>query len=183
MSLAAWVVECGTHRPEPRLGLFRFSRSLGALTAFEVARALRRAGLSEPARLFVSGPRAPRLPADQIPLYEKPDDVFRDSLANLRGTPQELLDNRELMDLVSPTRRADCEIADTYEHAAEPPLACPISAFGGVAGFVTPREKREGRREQTSGAFPLRMLPDGHFFVNDARDLVQRAVFTDLVAP
>lgn len=159
-----------------------FGHSLGALVSYELARGLRRSGLGEPVHLFVSAHRAPQLPAIEPSMHDQSDEVFMDSLRSLRGTPEELLANEELMQLVLPVLRADFEIADRYDHQAEPPLSCPISAFGGVGDLVTPRERLEPWGELTDGPFKLRMLPGGHFFVNDQRDLVLRAVFQDLMA-
>src|SRR5205823_4375590 len=53
-----------------------FGHSLGALIAFDLARALRRHGQPEPAHLFVSGHRAPQLPSPQAPTYHLPDAEF-----------------------------------------------------------------------------------------------------------
>src|SRR5260221_3569275 len=47
----------------------RFGHSIGALLAFEFARALRRRGQIGPMRLFVSARRAPQLPRTGAPLH------------------------------------------------------------------------------------------------------------------
>jgi surfactin synthase thioesterase subunit len=158
-----------------------FGHSLGALVAYELARGLRRTGRPVPAHLFVSAYRAPHLPQTEPPLHDAPDEVFRTSLRTLDGTPEELLGNEELMALVLPTLRADFELSDRYEHVPEPPLTTPISAFGGLGDLVTPRERLEPWAEHTAAAFKLRMVPGGHFFVHESRDLVLRAVFQDLM--
>jgi medium-chain acyl-[acyl-carrier-protein] hydrolase len=158
-----------------------FGHSLGALISYELALRMRRAGMDEPAHLFVSAHRAPQLEATEPRVHDASDEAFMNSLRALQGTPEELLANEELMALVLPVLRADFEIADTYEHEPGPPLTAPLSAFGGVGDLVTPRERLEPWEELTTGEFKLRMLPGGHFFVNEARDLVLRAVFTDLM--
>jgi surfactin synthase thioesterase subunit len=45
-------------------------------------------------------------------------------------------------------------------------LDCPITALGGDADRVE-REELDAWREQTRGAFELRMFPGGHFFLED----------------
>jgi medium-chain acyl-[acyl-carrier-protein] hydrolase len=166
---------------EPLLPAVFFGHSLGALIGFELARGLRARGLPEPEHLFVSAYRAPHLPQIEPALHDAPDEVFRTSLRTLDGTPEELLSNEELMSLVLPTIRADFELSDTYAHEPEAPLACPISVFGGLADHVTPRERLEPWSEHTTGSFKLRMVPGGHFFVNESRELVLRAIFQDLM--
>ena len=158
-----------------------FGHSLGALIAFELARAMRRNGLDEPGHMFVSGHRGPQVEPIEPSVHDAPDEIFMNSLRALQGTPEELLANDELMALLLPALRADFEIADTYEYTPEPPLTCPISAFGGVGDTVTPRERLEPWVELTEGPFKLRMFPGGHFFVNDSRDLVLRALLGDLM--
>lgn len=158
-----------------------FGHSLGALISFELARELRRRGLALPAHLFLSGHRAPQLPRQEPSIHDAPDDVFYDGLRTLEGTPEELLGNQELMELLLPALRADFAMAETYEHHAEPPLDCPISVFGGLGDRVTDRPKLEPWAEHTTREFKVRMVPGGHFFVEESRDLVLRAVFQDLL--
>lgn len=158
-----------------------FGHSLGALIAFELARAMRRAGRPGPAHLFVSAHRAPQLPREEPTIHDADDDLFTAGLETLSGTPPELLANEGLMELIRPVLRADFELAETYEYSDERSLGCPISAFGGLGDHVTSRGKLEPWREQTSSEFLLRMIPGGHFFVTESRDLVLRAVFKDLM--
>lgn len=154
-----------------------FGHSMGALIAFELARALRRAGRAGPEHLIVSGHSAPQH-ADRSDraLRGASDEVFIERLRSLSGTPPEILENRELMELVLPALRADFELCAAYTCAPEPPLDCPITALAGLDDRSVAPERMEGWREQTTGAFSLRMLPGGHFFLNETPDLVLRAV-------
>lgn len=158
-----------------------FGHSLGALISFELARELRRRGLPLPERLFLSAHRAPHLPKQLPDIHDGPDEQFVEGLRRLEGTPDELLANEELMELILPALRADFAMAETYVCPPEPPLDCPISAFGGLGDEVTDRPKLEPWAEHTTGEFKLRMVPGGHFFVEEARDLILRAVFQDLL--
>lgn len=158
-----------------------FGHSLGALISFELARELRRRGLPLPERLFLSAHRAPHLPKQLPDIHDGPDEAFVEGLRRLEGTPDELLANEELMELILPALRADFAMAETYACPPEPPLDCPISAFGGLGDEVTDRPKLEPWAEHTTGEFKLRMVPGGHFFVEEARDLILRAVFQDLL--
>jgi medium-chain acyl-[acyl-carrier-protein] hydrolase len=159
-----------------------FGHSLGALISFELARELRRRGLALPERLFLSAHRAPHLPKQLPDIHDGPDEAFVEGLRRLEGTPDELLANEELMELILPALRADFAMAETYVCPTEPPLDCPISAFGGLGDLVTDRPKLEPWAEHTTAEFKLRMVPGGHFFVEEARDLILRAVFQDLLS-
>ena len=57
-----------------------FGHSMGALIAFEVARALRRQCSLQPAHLFVSGGRAPQVPPREPHTYDLPDEELTEEL-------------------------------------------------------------------------------------------------------
>lgn len=151
-------------RPAGEFALF--GHSLGGLLAFELARRLRRTGAPAPAALLVFAARAPHLAPRPGQLHTLDDDALIESLRGFKGTPPELLGNREIMALLLPAVRADFELIETYRYAAEAPLACPIVAFGGVGDrFVLPLHL-EPWRAQTDGAFALAMTPGDHFYPN-----------------
>lgn len=144
-----------------------FGHSMGALVSFEVARRLR---LHPPVKLVVSAHSAPQLakPREQ-PRHRLSDAELIDELSRLGATPAEVLENRELLDLLLPVLRSDFEAVDTYEYTPEPPLACPIVAYGGTEDGDVSTDDVEAWREQTSGTFSSHLFADGHFYVNSSR--------------
>jgi len=62
--------------------------------------------------------------------------------------------------------RADFALYETYVYSTEPPLNCPISAFGGLQDHRVNDTDLEAWRAQTSVSFSLRMFPGDHFFLN-----------------
>lgn len=142
--------------------------SMGGLLAFELARTLRRQGGPAPLHLFVSACRAPQLPRVEPPAHRLPDAAFIERLRSLGGTPEAMLANPELMELFLPTLRADFAVSETYGCAPEPPLDCPITAFGGIDDLQVSRQDLAAWRTQTGGPFQVRMLPGAHFFLTGA---------------
>src|SRR5262249_6191348 len=134
----------------------------------------------QPVRLVVSGCGAPQTRTSHTAIHALPAAEFREELRRLNGTPAAVLDNDELMDLVLPTLPADFSLCETYAHAAGPPLACPITALGGLGDDTVSRQELDAWREQTTGPFRLRMLPGDHFFLNSARPLLLQALIQDL---
>ena len=157
-----------------------FGHSMGALLAFELARALRRTGGPLPLALFVSGRRSPQLPAREEPIHTLPEPEFIAKLRELNGTPEEVLQHSELMRLLLPILRADFGVNETYEYRDEEPFDFGISAFGGLGDEDVTKEDVELWRTQTRGRFRLRMLPGDHFFLHGARDLIAEALSRDL---
>ncbi|HEV8577568.1 MAG TPA: thioesterase II family protein [Thermoanaerobaculia bacterium] len=157
-----------------------FGHSMGALIAFELSRELRRRGQTPPLHVFVSGRRAPHLPAREEPIHALPEPEFLVKLRELNGTPEEVLQHEELMRLLIPILRADFSVNETYAYAEEEPFDFGISAFGGLGDEEVNRDDVEAWRPQTRGRFRMRMLPGDHFFIQSGKDLVLEAVSRDL---
>jgi len=155
-----WLLEPYLDRP-----FALFGHSMGALIAFETVRALRRTGAPMPVRLLVSGAGVPQNWRRRRALHGLSDAALVEALRDLEGTPSGILASQELLDLLLPIVRADFELIETHVYGPEPPLECPITAFGGVSDRFVGRASLESWREQTTGEFVLRMLPGGHFFL------------------
>lgn len=149
-----------------------FGHSMGALIGFELARLLRREHGLTLAHMFVSGRRAPQLPSTSRITYNLPETEFLEEVRRLDGTPKEVLEHPDLMEIMSPLLRADFEVVETYGYAPEPPLDCPITVFGGLRDHDVGRDVLEPWREQTTSHFALRMLPGGHFFLQSDQELL-----------
>jgi medium-chain acyl-[acyl-carrier-protein] hydrolase len=157
-----------------------FGHSNGALMAFELVRSLRRAGDPLPLHLFVSGRPAPHLVLEDPPIHHLPHDEFVEELRRLKGTPEEILQNREILELLLPLLRADFSLGETYRFVPEAPLAFPLSAYGGERDVEVPREQVEAWSEQAGAGFRVRIFPGDHFFVNGDRDLVLAELSAEL---
>ena len=157
-----------------------FGHSMGAMIGFELARLLRREGCATPAHLFVSGRTAPQLKNSRPSTHDLPEDEFITELRRLKGTPDEVLEHAELMQLMLPTLRADFTLVETYTYSPEPPLDCPISAYGALHDEEVSRENLEAWHEQTTSAFNSRMFPGGHFFLHSSQPLLLRTLAQEL---
>jgi len=142
-----------------------FAHSLGALVSFELARRVRRQYGVHPLRLFVSAGRAPQIPHRGPRIHTLPDKEFLMELRRLNGTPSELLGHEELMEIMLPVLRADFALYETYLYSTEPPLNCPITAFGGLQDHRVSDSDLEAWSAQTSVSFSKRMFPGDHFFL------------------
>lgn len=157
-----------------------FGHSMGSLIAFELARFFRREGRPLPLHMFVSGRSAPQLNSEHPPLYDLPKSELLEEVQQLEGTPREVLEHPELMELMLPILRADFSICGTYEYTEEAPLACPFTVFGGLEDHEISRRQLEAWREQTSATFTLRMFPGNHFFIHTNETLLLNLVATQL---
>lgn len=155
-------------RPLTDMPFALFGHSMGAAIAYEAARRLGSSAGGGPIGLFVSGRRAPFLPARRQPFHVLPDDEFLRVLGALNGTPREVLGDPELVRVFLPCLRADFELIETYEAMPGPPLSCSVSAFAGDSDpEVNPRELAAWSRV-TSGEFRSRMFKGDHFYLQGA---------------
>lgn len=145
-----------------------FGHSMGSMIAFEVARELRRRGRPTPMHLFVSACPPPHIPDDDE-THELPDDQMIEKMREIGGMSDELLSNRELMEMILPLFRADAAVTETYLYTDEPPLDLPITAFGGLSDEKATRAQLSEWRQHTTASFTLGMVPGNHFFIRDAR--------------
>jgi medium-chain acyl-[acyl-carrier-protein] hydrolase len=145
-----------------------FGHSMGAVVAFELARELRRRGAPLPVKIYASATLAPCSPEHEArgeDVSAMTDDEVRDRLIELGGTPQEILDNADLMELMLPIVRADMAACEDYVYRPETPLPCPITALGGVDDDTFEQSELTRWGEVTSKSFEVVTLPGGHFFL------------------
>ncbi|WP_167227321.1 thioesterase II family protein [Massilia rubra] len=142
-----------------------FGHSMGALLAFELTRYLVSHKMALPEHLFLSGCAAPghRTPGRNVSRLA--DEELIATLASYNGTPPELLANRELMELVLPTIRADFALVEGYLYVPGPILSTPVSVFGGMRDEHVNAVKAQAWHEHTSGKFELTWFPGDHFFI------------------
>jgi medium-chain acyl-[acyl-carrier-protein] hydrolase len=158
-----------------------FGHSMGALVAFELARELRRCGRPLPHHLLVSGRPAPQLPRRYDSLAHLPDAEFFARLHERYGYELPQAEGlEELMSLLAPMVRSDVLVSDRYVYTDEPPLPCPITAFGGIADATVTRDELSAWQRQTTGRFETRLLPGGHFFLESARQFLVRFIVDSL---
>lgn len=151
-----------------------YGHSLGTVVAFEMARRIRRGGKPGPVRLLISAHSAPQLGLRRPPLHKLPKEEFEDELRRFAGTPDEVLQNEDLMNLMTSALRADFEVDETYSYEDKPPLDCPISAFGGRDDSDVSQADLAAWSIHTSQQFSLQMMDGDHFFVFRSSEFLAR---------
>lgn len=157
-----------------------FGHSLGSVLAYETARALEAAGLGTPRCLFVSGRRAPHLPARHRPLHPLPEGDFLREVVRLNGTPADILREPGLLRLFLPVLRADFTLNETYAPLPGAPLSCPVSAFVGESDPEAAADEMAGWRETTAHGFSLRIFRGDHFYLKENAAELLAALLADL---
>jgi medium-chain acyl-[acyl-carrier-protein] hydrolase len=157
-----------------------FGHSMGGLISFELARFIRHQYNLEPVHLFISGRRAPQIYNSKASIYNLPKADFIQELSQLNGTPKEVLNNQELMEILLPILRADFAVLETYTYTHKAPLNCPISVFGGLQDQEIELKELEAWREQTLNSFSLKMFSGNHFFIHSSQSFLLQELIQQL---
>jgi surfactin synthase thioesterase subunit len=141
-----------------------YGHSMGALIALLVTRRIRKEKLNEPLHLFVTGHGGPSVNDDRVIRHKLPEPQLIDELLSLNGMPQEILDDKVLMDFFLPVIRADFQAIETFEYQAESKLDLPITCIIGREEKITV-EKAQAWENETYGNVDVRRFPGKHFFI------------------
>ncbi len=157
-----------------------FGYSLGALIAFELARLIRKKFNIVPNHIIVAASPAPHLLEKNFPVHELSSGEFIEFLRKMEGTPEEVFNDPGLLEFFLPLLRADFRVYETYLYYPDLPLACPISAYGGLGDDSVTEDELQSWEVHTSTNFIRRMFPGNHYFLRDHANLLFRAILEDL---
>ena len=157
-----------------------FGHSLGGLISFELVNVLRQQQRPLPVHLYISASRPPQL-APTTAVHQLPTPDFIDHLRGLLGTPEEVLNNQDMMQLLLPCIRADFAMSETYTYTPQAALDCPITAFGGWQDHLVDHDAINAWRAHTHGRFKLLMLAGGHFYIHSERSTLLELLARELM--
>lgn len=156
-----------------------FGHSLGAVVAFEVARALRDRGAPQPRALFLSAYQAPHLPRTDPDVHGLPDEQLVPIVERQYGELSTALrDDPEFRQFTLSYHRADFEMIETYRYVEGRPLSVPLIVTGGAEDY--PLEMLEAWRRHTTGPFSVHLFPGDHFYLREQRDGLLRLITSTL---
>jgi surfactin synthase thioesterase subunit len=152
-----------------------FGHSMGALLTFEIARELARMNAPSAKVLLFSAHRAPRQPRKRPLLHALPDQEFIDNLRQYGGFPAEIIKNKEFIDFILPTMRADMTLCDLYAYRNDDPaLNIPFEVYAGAEDQEAGPEEMVGWGEHTMAGSNLKIFDGGHFFLRThSRELLE----------
>jgi surfactin synthase thioesterase subunit len=155
--------------------------SMGALIAFELARSLRKSGLSGPLHLFLAARRGPRLP-DSSPTACLTDKEFVKRLETIGGPSREMLRHPEVLELMLPTLRADFSLCESYTYSPGELLDCPLSVFGGQKDAKANHPALAAWGAETISSCHVKLFDGDHFFIHTCQRDLLAAILEDLSA-
>lgn len=156
-----------------------FGHSLGARIAFEFLWMLEQTRGLKASYLFVSGCQAPERFAQAMRVREQDlsDSTLLSMMADLGGTPPELMANPSLIKTALPRIRADFRLAINLSKSRVTPISVPIHLLLGSQDKVTNLfEDYPGWKRYTFRVCQVSIIEGDHFFIRSKTTLVARLV-------
>ena len=154
-----------------------FGHSLGGLVAYETALKLRKMGMELPQHMFLSGCTPPHVKYGEKILHLLPDDEFLKELIELGGMSEEILNNREILELYLPVIRADYRIYELYKHkSGQEPLPVDYTVLMGSTDVIAGGRNMMNWKSYTSAKFQMRHFEGDHFFIHEQPGILMETI-------
>lgn len=151
--------------------------SLGGLIAYELAIRIRERQLPRPVHIFFSGKSAPGVKNEKEKIYHRmSDEVFRQEVLLLGGTPAEFFEQPELVELLLPMLKNDFRLSETTLRVEEVyPFEENITVFLGKDDEFTP-EQCDGWKNRTIRRCNIHYFEGGHFFLHNEAPWIVKTI-------
>lgn len=143
-----------------------FGYSNGALIAFELAKRLRNEGFTNIKHIILAAKRAPNLLKIAENTFDLPKKDLIETIRRYNGTPLELIENEELLDLLLPALRSDFALSDQYKYKYDSPLDCNLTLMGSETDPYVPYGDLLRWKEHFLGQHEAISYEGDHFFLN-----------------
>ena len=157
-----------------------FGHCNGALISYELFRELRRRGVTLPEHMFISSFRSPERVNINKVLNDLPESEFLSLLRTYGGIPDSILNDKEIIQSLMPTLRADFSLHENYRYTEEEKINCPLTIYGGLKDNIVPRKELVGWRDMTSAGAKIKLFPGGHFFIDSHTKSVVKSINSEL---
>ena len=157
-----------------------FGHSLGAMVAFETARALAAQRSPPPSHLVLSSGRAPRPGAAGRKLHLLEDAELLREIEGFGGVPEAIRATPDFFASFAPVVRADFRILETHVADLEPALRTSVSVVGGRSDEHVSLADLWGWTTFVAAPLTLRLFEGRHFFLHDPASGFQEAFASEL---
>lgn len=163
-------------KPELNRGPYAFyGHSMGSLLVYELVRKIETLPHPKPVHLFLSGGNPPHLRKNEKIYHTLPEEQFKAEIFKMGGTPREVFEHRELLEIFIPLLRADYKILETYQSQLDHPVFdYRITVFNGKADEEVTSDNIREWQQYTNSQCRIHEYEGGHFFIHDyMKDITQ----------
>jgi surfactin synthase thioesterase subunit len=144
-----------------------YGHSMGGLLAYELYYKIGKMKVRKPSHMFFSGYGAPSIKRKKENIHNLPDCEFIKKVFELGGTPEELINNKELLQVFLPIIRNDFKILENYTYKErENKIECDISILNGKQDNISLEEILAWKNHVCRG-FKVYNFEGNHFFINN----------------
>jgi surfactin synthase thioesterase subunit len=158
-----------------------FGHSMGSLISYELSKRMQLSGVT-PVHLFVSAHAAPDKRTYDTNDHLLSDNELINKLRKLSFTPEPVLQNKDLMQLLFPMIRSDFAMIETYEFKDGPLLECPLTIFGGTNDKEVSLSELDNWKHHTKADFSKVIISGDHFFIHENASVIASAMLKKLTA-
>ena len=138
--------------------------SMGATLSYHLYFRLRERGFV-PRHMFFAANTPPYVPNNDVPSSQLDDAAFLEELSALGGLPQEVLENKQLLDLFLPIMRADVRLEE------DGVVDGPSAISSNITAIFSTQDNQDGQMEQwrkcAGGSCDFYQFEGTHFFMLD----------------
>lgn len=154
-----------------------YGHSMGALIAYELIRRIQKNGDNKPLHVFFSGSLPPNIKEEITSIYKLEDKEFMKSIFELGGTPHELLEEPELLEIFVPILRADYELLYKYNYSDDKEkIKNPVSILYGKEDTITMNRIKEWDK-CVCDKCEYYEFDGGHFFINTEQKKICQIIY------
>ncbi|MCP5061064.1 MAG: thioesterase [Ignavibacteriae bacterium] len=157
-----------------------FGHSMGALISYELSHKVFGQHKVKPSNIYVSAHKAPFTERDGLIMHKLDSNEFTSELMKMDGVSKEIMEHKELMELMLPIIKNDYAVCETYDYKQKEVLDIPITIFGGVNDKDITEANLLQWEKLTSSNFRHFMIEGDHFFLTKEKNSFTR-LFSDLL--
>jgi medium-chain acyl-[acyl-carrier-protein] hydrolase len=158
-----------------------FGHSNGAAIAFDLASRLHERRLPLPEKLLLSAAPAPWAYRREKPYSTMSDAEFKLALRNFNATPEKLLDDDGVFNLLLPGLRADFSLLENYRYGSSQPLPISAHIFHGEFDEVTDEQLRRWQ-DHIREPLSFESIAGGHFYIHSHVEHLIRKIEKQLLS-
>lgn len=142
-----------------------YGHSMGGLISCLLTREVIKNNHTPPLHLFITGTPGPAaLSRTEKKRHLLDKKSFIEEVRNLNGSPDEILQNDELLDYIEPILRADFKVTENYIYSSGESLNVPMTVITGTKEDMKTEDIQLWQQE-TKFAVDFRRMPGHHFFI------------------
>jgi medium-chain acyl-[acyl-carrier-protein] hydrolase len=155
-----------------------FGHSMGALIAYELLKKIELKNSSTAEALAVSACKPPQDIFFKEKISHLSEEEFFNRLRAYGGTPNEILNDKELLQIILPRLRADIKILESYQFREGEKLNCPILGFCGKQDPYAPPDLFSRWDTCSQKKFIQEEYTGGHFYIQQFQHEVIKKIFS-----